>query len=334
MKKLFIGIVILLVIGAIVYALGPRVSYEAVSADIPVLAIPNSELDAYIAKKEGKITDMKPDNEARIIWHDTAFQKTPYSVVYLHGFSSSQEEGDPIHTNFAQRYGCNLFLSRLDDHGRVDSNSFREMTPESLMESAREAVAIGNMIGENVIVISCSTGGTLSAYLAAENPDMIHSQIMYSPNIDIYDPLSAMLTKPWGYQLAEWTFKGEYNRIDYPPLSQKYWNEIYHINGAIAVKDMIEQTMNEETFKKIEQPLFMGYYYIDEERQDKVVSVERMHEFFSQISTPEDQKKKMSFPTAGRHVIASHVMSGDVETVQKETFLWAESVLKLVPATK
>jgi len=331
MKKLLWAVLGILGLGAIVYFLGPKQRFDSVTSAIPNLDVSIDGLDSYIADKEAAIADIKPDNEARIIWKDSTHQKTPYSVVYLHGFSASQEEGDPVHTDFAQRYGCNLFLPRLYDHGRADSNSFQGLTPEKLMASAREAIAIGKLLGDKVIVMSCSTGSTLSAYLAAENPVDIHSQIMYSPNIDIYDPLAQMLTMPWGYQLARWSFKGDYNRIEYPPLAQKYWNEIYHIDGTIAVKALINQTMKEEVFSKIEQPLYLGYYYENEEKQDKVVSVARMHDFYKQVSTADEMKEMESFPAAGRHVIASHVMSPAVDEVRKETYAWAEKVLGLTP---
>jgi esterase/lipase len=335
MVKLLLKIVGISLLGIVVlYAIGPRATYESVDGKIAPLSLKLSDLDKYIAEKEGKISQLKPDNEARIVWNDSTKSVTEYSIVYLHGFSSSQEEGDPIHESFAQRYGYNLYLPRLEDHGRMDSNTFINLTPQSYLESAKEAIAIGNLIGEKTIVMSCSTGGTLSAYLAAENPDKIHAQIMFSPNIDLYDPTSEALTLPWGKEIAEMTFGSEYNRLNYAPEAQKYWNTSYHINGIIAIKSLINQTMRPEVFKKISQPVFLGYYYRNEEEQDKVVSVEEMKEFFANISSPSDQKIMIAFPEAGRHVISSHVMSKDVKGVMTATFSFAEEILKLKPMSK
>ena len=308
--------------------------YEKVIPEIQPLDIDIVDVETYIKDKEGSVRGLKTDNEARIIWADSTEQKTDFSLVYLHGFSASQEEGDPIHEAFAQRYGMNLYLSRLSGHGLKDSSSFELLTPFDLVESAKEAIAIGRIIGERVIVMSCSTGGTLSAYLSAYNGDLIHSQIMYSPNIDIKDPMSEMLTLPWGYEMAKASFGTERNLITYSPERRKYWNDAYHIKGLIAVKSLIEQTMKESTFKAIQQPLFMGYYFEDEENQDQVVSVPRMKEFFDQVSTPDNQKVDMAFPKAGRHVISSHLASGDVDGVMKATFGFAENILGLVPIQK
>ena len=40
---------------------------------------------------------IKPDNQARIIWADSSKkEKTKIAFLYLHGFSASQAEGDPV----------------------------------------------------------------------------------------------------------------------------------------------------------------------------------------------------------------------------------------------
>jgi esterase/lipase len=319
----FVVLVVLLFIS------GPRVTFDAPALLDTDIDVPLSRLDAFVASREEEVRNLKMNNQARIVWaNDSLKQQTEYSLVYLHGFSASQEEGAPIHTTFARRYGMNLYLSRLEDHGRSDSTSFMNLTPENYIQSAEDAIDIGKKLGKKVIVMSCSTGGTLSALLAAAGED-IHSMIMYSPNIDIYDPKSDVIMYPWGKTIARMIAKGDYNRIQYDSLAQRYWNPVYHINGIFAVKSIIKSFMKKEVFEKIRIPVFMGYYYKDEELQDKVVSVAKMHEFFDQISTPEALKRKVAFPEAGNHVISSHVMSKDVKGVMIETFKWTEEVLNL-----
>ena len=97
------------------------------------------------------------------------------------------------------------------------------------------------------------------------------------------------------------------------------------------MKTLINDYMHEETFKKIKMPVFMGYYYKDEENQDKVVSVPRMLDFYDQIGTPTDQKHKVAFPNAGHHVISSYLMNKNIDEVANETYQWAEKVLGLKP---
>ena len=315
---------------AFVYAIGPKVKFESPKILDTEIQVDISGLDSLIASSEQKISDLKPENEARIVWADSLHQKTEFVLVYLHGFSASQEEGAPLHTDFAKRYGMNLLLARLEDHGRVDTNSFVNLTPDNYLQSAEDALDIGKKLGKKVIVMSCSTGGTLSAILAAAGED-IHSMIMYSPNIDIYDPMSAMLLYPWGKKISTFVLDGNYNRIDYKPEAQKYWNSVYHTNGIFAVKALINDLMNPETFKKINVPVFLGYYYKDDENQDQVVSVSRMLDFFDQIGTPATSKRKIAFPNAGNHVISSHIMSADIDNIRNKTFRFADEILGLKP---
>ena len=310
---------------------GPKVSYDKQVLLDTDINIPISGIESYVADVEAKVKDMKPDNQARIIWaNDSLKQKTAYSIVYLHGFSASQEEGDPVHTDFAKRYGCNLYLARLEDHGRLDSNTFINLTPDNFLQSAEDAIDIGKILGEKVIVMSCSTGGTLAAILASSGEN-IHSMIMFSPNIEIYDSKSELLLYPWGKQLSELVLGGNHNHLKYKPEQAKYWNEVYHTNGLFAIKTLIKDNMNQASFSKITMPVFIGYYYKDETNQDKVVSVKRMIDFYNEIGTPEALKRKVAFPTTGHHVISSHVMSEDIQGVENETFKWAEEVLGLKP---
>ena len=101
----WLGILVLIMIST--YLLGPSVEYPNVNTEPISFDIPLETLDDYVASIENEITDIKPGNEAKIVWADTSKTKTEYSVVYLHGFSASREEGHPLHENFA------TFLSTL-----------------------------------------------------------------------------------------------------------------------------------------------------------------------------------------------------------------------------
>ena len=196
------------------YLLGPKPGYEPLlSPEIEMLNVQMEELEAFVDNKEKSVSGLKPDNEARIIWYDSIPRRTKYSVVYLHGFSASQMEGNPVHLDFAKRYGCNLYLSRLANHGIEGEEALTDLTPNKYIQSAKEAIAIGQLLGEDVIVISCSTGGTLSLYLAGSNPEMIDAMLLFSPNIEIRDQSSKILTKPWGLKIGK-MIAGDFHNFD------------------------------------------------------------------------------------------------------------------------
>ncbi|MBT6096855.1 MAG: hypothetical protein HOH05_00610 [Marinovum sp.] len=81
-----------------------------------------SDLDNYLKTAESKLPDIVPGTEKRIIWHGKPHQKTPVSIVYLHGFSASSEEIRPVPDQVAQSLGANLYFARLTGHGRSGGN--------------------------------------------------------------------------------------------------------------------------------------------------------------------------------------------------------------------
>lgn len=313
---------------ALVYFVGPTPTHTEISKSIVPLGIDPVTLDSYLHEKEAGQPFIKQDNEARIVWFDSSGVKTEYAVVYLHGFSASQGEGYPVHLEFANRYGCNLYLPRLPGHGRADSLAMKGLTAEDLVEGAKEAIAIGRLIGDKVIVMSTSTGGTLALYLASGND--VHSLILYSPNIAIKDGGAKALTGPWGRQLGEYLLGGEF--VNWGAASgpdSLYWNRLYHIDGLIAMQDLIDQSMKESTFKEIRFPTFLGYYYKNEQEQDMTVSVDRMQWMYELLGTPDSMKMERAFTAVGAHVIAGEYKSKDIKAVQKATYQFAEEILKL-----
>ncbi len=285
-------------------------------------------LEQYIVDNEAK-HKIKPDNEARIIWsNDSLKNETDYAVVYLHGFSASQEEGDPLHFEFAQKFGCNLFLSRLDAHGIDTTEPLANFTAEGLWNSAKEAYAIGKQLGKKVILMSTSTGGTLALKLAAEFPE-IAGLILLSPNIAINDSKAWMLNNPWGLQIAEF-ITGKHRTVeDTTAIYAQYWNNRYVTSSLVQLEELLETTMKESVFNKVKQPTLLLYYYKDEEHQDPVVKVSAMKRMFDQLSTPDSLKRQVALPNTGNHVLASYIKSKDVESVIVETEKFAREILRL-----
>jgi pimeloyl-ACP methyl ester carboxylesterase len=271
---------------------------------------------------------LKKDNHARIVWA-TPYTKTPYSMVYLHGNGASQEEGDPIHEGLAHRYGCNLFLSRLEGCGIITDEPLLELDAAQWMQSAMDAIAVGKSLGNKVILISCSTGSTLGLYLEAQYPDLVAAHIMLSPNIDLYDSKSILLTQPWGLQFARKIVGGNYYSWEAPLVAQQYWYTTYRIEGLITLKSVITKTMTASTFRAIKDPVYMAYYYLDKEHQDDVVSVKRMRQMYNQLGTPEALKKSVALPNAATHIIASDMFNDNLNTLWESLTLYCENVLKL-----
>jgi len=326
--KFLKGLGIILLVLIIVYFLGPQPSTPKLTNDLPAVPAEVKALEEYISKKEAE-HKLKPDNEARVLWlNDSLKAKTDYAVVYLHGFSASQEEGDPVHYQFAQKFGCNLFLPRLSDHGVDTTEPLLNFTADRLWNSAKEAYAIGKQLGKKIILMATSTGGTLALKLAAEYPD-IAGLILLSPNIAINDPNAWMLNNHWGMQIAK-LVKGKYNTAeDTTAIYAQYWNYKYRIEATVQLEELLESTMKASMFKKVTQPTLLLYYYKNDEEQDPVVKVPAMKRMFKQISTADSLKRQVAIPNAGHHVIGSYLKSKDIQKVEEECEKFAVDILHL-----
>lgn len=325
LKRVLTVIVVL----SIIYLLGPHPSHPVYTIDLPDVPSVDTALEKYISQQESQ-HKIKPDNEARIVWaNDSLKQKSEYAIVYLHGFSASQEEGNPVHRNIAKKFGCNLYLSRLSQHGVDTTDALFNMTADNLWESAKQAYAIGKQLGKKVILMGTSTGGTLALQLAAAYPE-IAGLVLYSPNIAVNDPNAWLLNNPWGLQIARLVKKSDLNtaKTDSPDYKQ-YWNYQYRLEAIVQLEELLETSMNTPTFAKVKQPTLTLYYYKDEKHQDPVVKVSAMKEMMVELSTPIDQKKMVAIPEAGNHVLASPIQSKDIVRVEKETVAFFKEILHL-----
>lgn len=322
-------IVIIMMILAIAFLLGPKPHKPIYNSQLP--ALPDIQgIEEYVRQQEAA-HKLRPDNEARIVWaNDSSKSATEYALVYLHGFSASQGEGHPVHVNTARRFGCNLYLSRLSEHGIDTSEQLLNLTADSYWETAKEALAIGKKLGRKVILMGTSTGCTNALQLAATYPESVAGLILYSPNIAIRDPSSRLLNDPWGLQIARTVKGSDYlTPADTTARYRQYWNTPYRLEALTQLEEMMETTMTEATFARVNQPVLMLYYYRDEAHQDEVVSVNAMKEMFGKLGTPAAAKREMAMPNTGNHVLASPIKSGDAEGVERETVRFLSEVMKL-----
>lgn len=333
MKKFLTTTAVLIVILAIAYLSGPKFPTPELTRNLPTLHLQTSEVESFVKNKEANMK-IKPDNESRIFWaNDSLKNKTPYCLLYLHGFSASWFEGNPVHIDFARRYGMNLYIPLLTSHGIDTTEALVDMTPDRLYESSKEALILAHSLGEKVIVMSTSTGGTLSLKLAAEFPELIDGMILLSPNVAINNSAAFLLSKPWGLQIARMVTKGNYRvtSTNFASEECKYWQCKYRLEATVYLQQLVEATMKKEIFQKVKTPVFLGYYYKDEQHQDPTVRVDAMLKMFDQLGTPENMKQKVAFAEAATHVIGCKLFSKSWQDVENASYSFAEEKLKLEP---
>lgn len=183
---------------ALLVVLGPRARFEGGWVE-PELG---PDLEAYLAVEESSVPDLKPGEAKAVVWADSGIV-TPLSIVYLHGFSADRHEVEPLVSDLARELGANAYFARLSGHGRSGA-ALGDVTVADWLADAAEAVAIGARIGERVVLVGTSTGGTLALWAAAqeEAEGRIAALVLISPNLGLRDPSARVLTWPWGGVVA------------------------------------------------------------------------------------------------------------------------------------
>jgi len=128
---------------------------------------PPAGLSAWLAAREAGVAHLRPEAARQVIWAGAAGQKTKLALVYLHGFSAAAPEVRPLPDLVAAGLGANLHFARLTGHG-ADSAAMAAGRAGLWRADVAEALAIGRLIGERVVVMASSMGGALAVLAAAE----------------------------------------------------------------------------------------------------------------------------------------------------------------------
>jgi esterase/lipase len=331
MRKIIIALVVLLVVLTGVFLLGPKpapFSMDAiVSKENPKGLDSLVEINSYLESLDID-KQIRKGNYSQILWADSTNQKTKYVLLYLHGFSASPVEGAPIHESIAVKYGMNMYVPRLAEHGLDEKESMLNFTGEKYIQSAKEAVQVARLLGDSVIIMSTSTGGTAALYIASEDNN-IHSLISYSPNIRLFDSKAPLLNGPWGLQIARFVKGNNYHEWNLVKEAHPYWHTKYRLEALVQLQNMIMGTMKMEVFEKITAPSFVGYYYKNELEQDSVVSVDAIVDMNVQLGSK--VKRIEAFPDAMKHCMPSGFEGQDLESLFKSTCQFMEEDLGILP---
>lgn len=295
-KKIFL---IILAVLLLIIFLGPRVK---VDTTVPPLSIP-ADVEAFVKESEAKFADITPGAEKTIVWHNPAKKdKTPISVVYLHGFSATRQEVAPLCDIVAKKLGANLFYTRLRGHGRP-SDALKGVTVNDWLVDTAEAIEVGRRIGEKVVVISTSTGGTLTAwYGLTQKTGNILAAVMISPNFYPARSEARIMTWPWGKQLAHLII-GEYRT--WKPQSDrqaKYWSWKQPTEVTVTMMGLVDMVKSLD-FRRFQLPLLMIL-----SPNDKVISYPLAKKRFEEASSA----KKKLFEVTDSVDTSQHVIAGDI----------------------
>jgi esterase/lipase len=271
----------------------------------------DSGVDSYLLGQEEQFDDITEGVEKRVIWADAPDTKTPVAIIYIHGFSATSEEIRPVPDLVAQALGANLYYARLSGHGR-SGDAMTEPRVRDWAHDMAEALAVGKAIGDRIIVITTSTGGTLGT-LAASRPEMaamMDGLILVSPNFKVANPLAQILTWPgvrwWGPTVAG----PERNWTDQAKNAEhaKYWTTIYPTVATIPMGALVKAAQ-EADHGKIKTPALAVF-----DPRDEVVDHTATESITADWGGPIQIER---ITTGNGDDPAHHVIAGDIMSPSK-----------------
>ena len=324
--RVAVAIAALVALAIVVFMLGPR---NALGPDTPTQRPmpPDSiaALDLWLAANESQFPDIKPGNAKGIIWYDGQRRRTPWSVIYLHGFSASRQETAPVTERVAEALGANAYYTRFAGHGRQQPDAMGEASAQDWMADATEALRIGQTLGDRVLIISCSTGATLATWLATgENGNKVAAHVFISPNFGPKDKRSEIINGPWGKQIAL-ALEGDYRSWPNATLAESNaWTTRYPTRALFPMMAMVKQ-VRESDLSVFQTPLLVLY-----SDKDETVDPIETQAAFTRIGSALKSIEPISYSQSkGQHVLAGAIKDPNAVAPMATTIAqWAQSLPK------
>ncbi|MBV6493670.1 MAG: 2-succinyl-6-hydroxy-2,4-cyclohexadiene-1-carboxylate synthase [Turneriella sp.] len=322
-KKILYGFLVLIIgyIAAIFFK--PTPTYTSP----PIKLAANFEAFYQDQLQQSKKLGARLNNEERLLRVRNG--KTPYAILYIHGFGASRGEGEYSMDRLAQKWGANTYYIRLPGHGTNIEDHVAKGYSEYLAY-CEKALAHMKFLGEKTVVVGTSMGGLLATWLAASHPNQVDALILASPFYDFSDPTARILELPGGVSLGELVVgklrakPEERDKNDVDGLAG-YWYRPQYTKALKNLNDLRHFAANDETYAKVKQPVLMLVYYKDEKNKDQVASIKAMRHAFSVFATPKNQKHFVEIQN-GSHVLFSKWVKTDKETVDRELYKFAKSL--------
>ncbi len=322
-RRIVLAVLGLVTVLALAFLLGPRVAVDT-TIHFDASAI-GDDPQSYVVRKEALVPGIRDGLEKEIVWADPMVHaKTPLSIVYIHGFSASKGEVRPLPDEVAEQLDANLFYTRLTGHGE-DGDAMARGSVNAWINDYEEALAIGRAIGDKVIVISTSTGGSLAAWAATQPgaSDGVAAIAFISPNFGVQASGAEILTMPWGKQIAELVAGKERSFVPRNTLHEKFWTTKYPIAATLPMAALTELAYGAPVEKATIPALFI---FSD---LDKVVRHDRTREIAGRWGGPHELVPIESSGDPDNHVLAGDALSPSTTAfLAQRIAVWIEAVAK------
>lgn len=321
-RRIVLGVLGALVLALLVFFAGPRNAFGPnvpTARPMPPQAL--GELDGWLKTSEQAFADIRPGTAKGIVWNGVPGQRTPWAVVYLHGFTASRLETAPVAETVAQALGANVFYTRLAGHGR-SSEAMGEASVQDWLADATEALRIGQRLGERVLVISCSTGSTLASWLAL-TPEgaQVAAHVFISPNFGPKDKRTEIINGPWGQQIVGLIQGDSVGQPSDDLRENQAWTKRYPTRALFPMMALVK-AVRESDLPAFKTPLLLLY-----SERDQTVDPELTKAAFARIGSPLKTLEAVDYSKSQ----GQHVLAGDIRAPEA-TAPMAASIVKWVTA--
>jgi esterase/lipase len=259
-------------------------------------------LEKDMADAEASVSNLRPGCEQRIVWADQPRVKTPLVILNIHGFSASPGELRPLPDLVAQDLGANILFTRLTGHGQ-DGAAMAAATFADWTRDVALGVKQAQIIGDEIILMGCSTGCTL-ATLALADGVQAKAAVFISPNFGMRSWLAQTLldlpgVRHWGRYIVGKTRK-------FTPINEghsTYWTTSYPTEALYPMADAVRAAAHAD----LSQIVTPGLFVMNED--DRVVSPKLTRKTMARWGGATTEHVVTPGPGDDEN---GHVMAGDV----------------------
>ena len=192
-----------------------------------------------------------------------------------------------------------------------------EASAQDWMADTLEAVRIGKTLGRKVLVISCSTGSTLSTWLGTTPQAAdVSAFVFISPNFGLKNKMSELINGHWGQQIAT-AISGDtirYEQTD--PREVVAWTGSYPTKALFPMMALVKKVRDSD-LSAFQKPVLVLY-----SAADQTVDPEEIKATFARLGS---QQKSIDAVTYSQSK-GQHVLAGDIRDPQSVAPM-AESIV-------
>ena len=216
--SIFLGILAALVLFFVILA------YKPFSLRETILPNPAASYEEALARveaiqaAESALPNLSPECGSLLMSHG---EKVENAIVFLHGFTSCPDQFAALGEEYFNQ-GYNVLIPRQPRHGiqEFDGSPLKGLTAEELAIFGNDMADIAQGLGERVVVVGLSGGGSVATWLAQERSD-IDLSVPIAPFLGI-----GFIPRPLTRELT--------NLILLIPDFHQWWDPVHKMSNPLS----------------------------------------------------------------------------------------------------